>query len=198
MNLIKLKEVVETEKRIARKIHDELANDVYCTMLNVRSGESPSKEVLQSLENIYSKARRISHDLSLIPEESGLLELLINLTRNYETDKLKIDISTNGLSSNEKFSDVFKVTIYRVLQELLSNIVKHANASNVLIELIERNGKLNILVEDNGIGFDISDSANKGLGLKNAEIRIRSIGGEINFDSTENDGTTVLIEIPLK
>lgn len=198
IHLAKLEEVFKTEKRISRKIHDELANDVFIAMMKAQSKKPHSEDLLQSLEGVYTKAREISHDFGPIPEQLSLLELLKTLLASYNTDGLKIVISTSKLNSSRKYKPYTKRTIYRVFQELFTNIKKHSQASKVLVELIENNKKLNILIEDNGIGFDVLSNTNKGMGLKNVENRIHSIGGEINFDSSKSNGTTVLIEIPLK
>ncbi|MGZ3884585.1 MAG: sensor histidine kinase, partial [Bacteroidia bacterium] len=111
---------------------------------------------------------------------------------------LKINLEIVGL--NERLDQVKEGVMFRVLQEIISNIVKHAKASEVTIQLIRHENELSLLVEDNGIGFNVKDKLNDeggGIGLKNIQSRVQFLNGQIFYDSYEGKGTTVSIEVPL-
>lgn len=83
--------------------------------------------------------------------------------------------------------------LYRILQELLQNIAKHANAKKVSISITQLEYSISAIIEDDGIGF--SDTTNKGIGLQNIENRLASLNGTLTIDSSSN-GSTLLIDIP--
>ncbi|MBP6756749.1 MAG: histidine kinase, partial [Bacteroidia bacterium] len=88
--------------------------------------------------------------------------------------------------------------LYRVLQELVGNVVKHSEATHVQVQLIRNEKELTMMVEDDGRGFDTAKIADyKGIGLKNIISRIDFLNGKVNFDSSPNSGTTVVVEVPL-
>lgn len=102
----------------------------------------------------------------------------------------------------ETVSDEIAVHTYRIIQELVSNTLKHAEASEMHIQLIINDGKLSIAVEDNGKGFEIRMAgkypANSGIGLSNVENRITFLQGNFDIHSSTDTGTSINIEIPLK
>ena len=97
---------------------------------------------------------------------------------------------------SERFDRATEISLYRVVQEIISNVLKHARATVVEVNLTRNHDSLNILIEDNGIGFDPSKSTG-GLGLKSIESRVESLNGTIVFDSAPGRGTTVSIDIEL-
>ena len=88
--------------------------------------------------------------------------------------------------------------IYRIIQELTNNVLKHAGAKNLLLQLMLKNNQLRILVEDDGDGFGVEDAFNKkGLGLSSVVSRVEFLHGKIDWDSVKGEGTTVNILIPI-
>ena len=89
--------------------------------------------------------------------------------------------------------------IYRSVQEIISNVFKHANAKNIHIELVNHDTELTLMIVDDGVGFDKDKlfKTSKGLGLKNIESRIAYIGGSLDIDTTPGKGVTYVIELPL-
>jgi two-component system NarL family sensor kinase len=86
---------------------------------------------------------------------------------------------------------------FRIIQELLQNILKHSGASNAIVQISYNHNRLYITVEDDGKGFEIGDDGNrKGMGLKNIENRIKILKGKMDYRTTASDGTSVLMEIP--
>ncbi|MBV6645523.1 MAG: hypothetical protein KI790_08730 [Cyclobacteriaceae bacterium] len=98
----------------------------------------------------------------------------------------------------DKISDEQKVALYRIIQEVVSNIIKYAKASKINISVTDVGNGISLLVEDDGDGFDISSFKNgKGNGWKNIHSRLDLLGGEIEFDTMEGrKNTTVIIEVP--
>ena len=112
------------------------------------------------------------------------------------TDKLKVDLEIVGL--NDRLEQTTETVLFRVLQEIVSNIVKHANANHVTIQLIRHDQEITLMVEDNGRGFDTSKIQEfEGIGLKNLFSRVEFLNGTIHFDSNPGRGTTVTVDIPI-
>tara|TARA_R110000787_G_scaffold22308_7_gene64962 strand:+ start:12184 stop:13848 length:1665 start_codon:yes stop_codon:yes gene_type:complete len=187
----KVEEVYKTETRISKKVHDEVANEVYHVMTKLQIEESQHEEILDDLENIYSKTRDISKENSLIDFDQNFNELLNDLLISYKTNQVKV-ITRNLLNIDWKTKAEYKkATLYRVLQELMTNMRKHSKASLVVLTFEEDNHKVNINYSDNGMGCDLK----KQVGLQNAENRMQTSGGSIIFETEMNKGFKVKITI---
>ncbi len=191
----KIKEVYNTEKHIAKKVHDELANDIYGLMTNMEySKTSPKEKVLDALENIYNRTRNISHEAGSIDLKNYLIELkkLLSLYKNPLTN-----IAVKGINSI-KWDSVMeekKIVLYRVLNELLVNMKKHSMATLVSVDFQYSKNKILITYTDNGKGIDMP--LVKGLGITNTENRIKNIDGTFRFDSQLGKGVTINFTIPV-
>ena len=180
----KLQEVYDTEIRISKKIHDEVSNDVYKVMSRLQSEKEVKVEVLDDLEGIYSKTRDISKTNSQINLSEPFKNILQDLILSYKNDQL--NILTRNLSKIDwkPFSKNKKASIYRVLQELLTNSKKHSDAELIVLKFSLLKSKLHIEYIDNGKGCILI----KGSGLTNTENRIHTIGGTINFTTELGKG----------
>ena len=118
------------------------------------------------------------------------------LNRIGNTDKLKIELEIHGLK--DRLESTIETVLFRVLQEIINNIIKHSEASIVNIQIIRHENELSMMVEDNGKGFDASKISSDGIGMKNIRSRIAYLNGTVHFDSQPGKGTTVSIEVPLK
>lgn len=186
----KLQQVYNTETRISRKVHDEVANDLYHVM-NKLQNLSNDSSILNDLDSIYNKTRDISKENSALEVEDNFKDILNDLVLSYNNQQVSI-ITKNILSINwNGFSKTKKIIIYRLIQELMTNMKKHSQASLVNLSFKQSNKKLSILYNDNGIGCDIK----KGNGLLNMENRIKSINGKITFDSKPQKGFKIIIEV---
>jgi tetratricopeptide (TPR) repeat protein len=185
----KIEEVYKTETRIAKKVHDEVANDMYKVMTSLENNPSIDIGVLDDLERIYSKTRDISRENSAIDLHQDYGLQLNDLLVGYKNQS--VTIVTRNLSKIEwkDVSEVKKTAIYRVLQELMTNMRKHSMASSVALVFTQVGSKIKIKYRDNGIGCDLF----KKNGLQNTETRIASINGTISFESKKNDGFKVII-----
>lgn len=186
----KLEQVLITETRISKKIHDVVANDIYQVMTKIQSNNTQKETVLDDLENIYIKTRDISKENSSINVNDDFEKVLNDLLLSYKSDTVTI-ITRNSSKINWKsVAEIKKVTIYRVLQELMTNMKKHSKASIVVL-VFSNNKKLIINYKDNGIGCEL----NKNTGLQNVENRINSIQGLITFETEINNGFKSIITI---
>lgn len=185
-------EVYKTEERIAKKIHDEVANNMVNIMNKVQYTENPKEELLDDLEKVYLLTRDISHQNNAIETGAQFEPFLKSMLTSFNNDTTTVilkDLHKVGLSvmANEK-----QIELYRVLQELMVNMRKHSEATLVAIAFKDDKNVLNINYSDNGKGLDLIDLKFKN-GLKNVEARIKSIHGTITFYSTNKNGFKAFI-----
>ncbi|MBA2611508.1 MAG: sensor histidine kinase [Bacteroidetes bacterium] len=207
---LRFKDVIDAEEkergRIAQELHDGLGQLLSIARLNVASLEdSVIKEdkpdldrALKIIDDACIEVRSISHNMmpsALI--RLGLIPAINEVVNNINATKtLKIDFTTNLDTSLGKSLDI---TIYRVVQEVLNNMIKHAKADHIIMAINKNNGYLEINIQDNGIGFDtdkLKDS--KGMGWKNIFSRVSMLDGTIKLDSELEKGTIVYINLKLK
>jgi hypothetical protein len=112
-------------------------------------------------------------------------------------NKLEVVFSKLGFDQNQRWNPIVETEVFKIIQELVANCMKHAKASKLLIELIADEKMLYLSVEDNGVGFDTDSLGKNSFGLKNIEARINLLGGTVSFDSQTNKGTTVMINTPI-
>ncbi len=180
----KIEEVYKTETRISKKIHDEVANDMYRLMTDLESNAGTKPSVLDNLEKIYLKTRDISRETNAIDVQTDFENNLNDMLLGYKSETVSVvtlnlkKINWNGIS------DLKKTAIYRVLQELMTNMRKHSKATSVAISFEKKGSKIEIKYSDNGSGCSLK----KANGLQNTENRIRSLNGTINFDSSPGNG----------
>ena len=187
----KLEEIYLTETRISKKVHDEVANDLYKAMINLEKHPQDKETVLDDLEQIYEKTRDISREYNALDLNHDFSELLKDLLLGYKNED--VNIITKGLSQLElnKIDIPKKTVIYRVIQELMTNMKKHSHASIVILTFKEVRDKIQITYTDDGVGCDIK----KSNGLLNAENRIHILNGNLTLSSEKNKGfkATILI-----
>lgn len=181
----------KTETRISKKVHDEVANDVYHIMTKLQSSAMVNEEVLDDLEDIYVKTRDISKENSALNVKENFGELLNDLLVSYNGEK--VNVVTRNLSKIDwnAISELKKTSVYRVLQELMTNMKKHSEASLVALTFEKVKKKIVIKYSDNGVGCKVV----KNSGLLNVENRIVSLNGTITFESKLNKGFKVKITI---
>ncbi len=187
----KEEQVFLTESRIAKKVHDEVANDIYQFMVKLEKNSNVQEKSLDELENIYHTSRNISHQYKNIPENEDFGQLLQEMFLNYQTDNLKIIVKNISTVQWAKIALIKKNTLYRIAQELMTNMKKHSDATLVLWDFIQEGKKIKITYTDNGKGTHLK----KKNGLLNTESRIHAIKGTINFESEINQGLKVKIII---
>jgi signal transduction histidine kinase len=186
-----IKQIYKTETRISQKLHDEVANDMYQVMTKLQSKADTNGDILDDLESIYSKTRDISKESAAIDVHERFDELLNDLLLGYKNDA--VNIITQNISKIDwnKLSEIKKITLYRVLQELMTNMKKHSSAAIVVVIFSQNSNQLMIDYKDNGIGGDLK----KNEGLLNMENRMESINGHISFESMKDKGFKATITI---
>ncbi len=194
-------------KRIAQDLHDRLGSMLSAIKLQFSALEGRIEElradqkehyqhVFGMLDDAVGEVRRISHDMirsSLA--QFGLKGALEDLrSALHAPGKLDVEMSLFGLE--ERMEQRIEIAAYRMVQECISNALKHAKADQVTIQVTRSAGMLNVIVEDNGIGFDQA-RVHEGMGLGNIRQRVAEVHGAVRFDSRPGRGTSVSIDIPL-
>jgi signal transduction histidine kinase len=129
--------------------------------------------------------------------ESGLALVIKQFIENIENDSIKVNFFSKGFEDH--FDDTTETILYRILQECVNNVLKHAKASRLDISLIRDEANISLTIEDNGSGFDMSDKEKyRGMGLKNLQNRVNFIKGKIEIDSQPGRGTLVSVYVPVK
>ncbi|MFV8361527.1 ATP-binding protein [Flavobacterium sp. LS1P3] len=196
----KIKTSYNTETRIAKKLHDELANDVYHTMAFAETQDlstSQNKEILlTNLDTIYSRTRNISRENSTIETGTLFVSQLKEMMSGFNTDN--VNVLTNGIDLVDwlAIESTKKIIVYRILQELLVNMKKHSQCSLVVLTFKHNEKKLQIDYTDNGVGATI-EQLNSKNGLQNIENRMRTIKGIITFDTKSDKGFKVHFTLPI-
>jgi signal transduction histidine kinase len=186
-----------TETKIAKRLHDELANDVHNTIAFAETqnleNQQNKETLLDNLDTIYQRARNISNENKKINTTENFLDQLKHMINSYSSNTVNVILNTNALNEILLNSEV-KIVIYRLLQELMVNMKKHSHCSLVMIAFKNNNSNLEITYSDNGKGTDNQLQIKNGL--QNVENRIFSINGTITFDTEPNKGFKVKIIIP--
>ncbi len=190
----KIREIYNTETRISKVIHDELANDVYNLMCGLEA-IAPA-ETMDKLEHIYSRTRNISRENSEIDTGPGYLDHLTAVLSALCPEDSRLIISGEKTISWNDLNPEKKFVVYRVLQEIMVNMKKHSRASLVALVFTEEEKHLKINYSDNGVGATRKAIQN-GNGLKNVENRIFSVNGKLTFETEKGKGLKIMILIPL-
>lgn len=190
----KLQEVYRTESRISKKVHDELANDMYTLMTQLQ--EHPQSTDLDNLENIYQRTRDISRENSSIRTGEDFYGELLAMLGSYTPSSIKLFSRGIEMINWKKIPEQKQIVVYRVLQELMTNMKKHSKASLVALHFTEGSKNLHIQYSDNGIGVDPNE-VRYGCGVQNVENRIYSVNGSFIFETANDKGFKAELKIPI-
>jgi signal transduction histidine kinase len=195
-------------KRVAMDLHDRLGGMLSMVKLHfsafeerIDASDVKNQKFIKAselLDQATKEVREISHDLlSGVLTKFGLIPALEELKDKISsTGKLKVGIYSNDIKGALNAEQ--ELQLYRIVQELLSNILKHAKAKETNIQLNRSGDSLNLIVEDDGVGFILSNSNEKGgIGLINLKARVAKLNGSFHIDSGKGGGTTISIDIPL-
>ncbi len=196
----KAKQIYITETKISKKIHDELANDIYNIVAFTEnfdlSTDQHKNRLLNDLEKAYNKTRNISSEYAAINFGDDFLNFLKSLLQEYTGKQVKIvSVGIDSIDWNS-LTEVKKIAIYRVIQELLVNMKKHSQANMVSFRFEREKRHLKISYSDNGTGI-VNEKLISKNGLINAENRIKDIAGSFIFEIEINKGMKIFITIPL-
>lgn len=192
----KLQEVFKTENTISKKIHDEIANGIHQVMSSLERDLEIDSSKLKKLYSLYDRTRDISQEISEINLEESYTDELKGLCSNYHNIYTRIIIKGIDEVEWHTIDSIKKETLYRVLNELMTNMKKHSKAQLVVIIFEGLKNTLNVSYKDNGIGFE-KNTFFRGSGFKNMENRILSLQGYFTFESSTNNGLKIQISFPI-
>ncbi|MCK7589128.1 sensor histidine kinase [Subsaxibacter sp. CAU 1640] len=195
----------QEKKRISEEIHDGVLGRLFGTRLsldtfNFKDGPEAAKTRLQyinDLKDIEQDIRKISHDLNTdFVAGSGFMDIVETLVQNQtQAYNLKYEFYYSDDINWEVIPNKTKIHIYRILQESMQNIYKHAEATHIKISFELKNNVILMTIKDDGKGF-VFNKSKKGIGLKNINSRVEEVNGLVEFDSVIDEGTTISIKIP--
>jgi two-component system, NarL family, sensor kinase len=196
----------EERGRLAKDLHDGLGgmlSGVKFSLSNMKSNvilDADSMLVfersLDMLDHSISELRRVAHNM--MPEvlvRFGLSEALKSYCESLRTSQMfKIDYQSVGVVG--RLPEKTEIFVFRIVQELLNNVIKHAQASHVLVQLAQHETEVSLTVEDNGIGFNPHQQSTVGAGLTSVQSRVEYLKGKIDIQSNSGQGTSVHVTIP--
>jgi signal transduction histidine kinase len=205
-----LRRVVEAQelerKRLARELHDETGQALTSILLGLRNLEEPDdaderrKAVAELRELVVATlhdVRRLAVELRpKALDDFGLVAALERLGQSF-SEQTGIEVELEARLGRDRLPSEIETSLYRIMQEALTNVVKHARARHVSILLTRRGGTVAAIIEDDGRGFDTGTPPDAGLGLVGMRERVALVGGRLVLESGEGAGTTIAVEVPV-
>lgn len=199
---------LKERNRISEELHDGVLGKIFGTRMGLGflnlHGEPEDKAKQQTyideLHKIEREIRAISHELKndvLLSKQDYITLIKALVEEQSIAGNFKYNITTIDEEYWNESSDVIKINSYRIIQESLLNIIKHAKATDVNITLGYTNENLNFTIEDNGVGFN-NKKISKGIGISNINSRVKTINGTYSLVSQKNKGTKTTVLIPFK
>jgi len=208
---IAMQAIIDTEEsernRIAQDLHDSVSQTMSAAKFNlmVIGSELPFanyeqrkqfEKAISLVDDSFKEVRTISHNM--MPwalHKTGLAQVVKQFIENISTGAISINFFSRGFE--EPFDGKTEIILYRVLQESVNNVMKHAEASSIDISLIRDAMGISLTIEDNGKGFDTTrPEIYQGMGLSNLRARVNFLNGKLELDSRPGKGTLVSIYIP--
>jgi PAS domain S-box-containing protein len=203
----------EERKRISRELHDETGQALIAIKLNLAMiGNTFTKDVqntkktISSTKNILTQImrdiRKLSYDLRpAVIDDMGMAPAMQSYSREF-AERTGVNVVVKSELNSQRFPPEVEISLYRILQEALTNVAKHSKAKNVTIELLMDKSNLIMKIEDDGCGFDTNKNLRKGklndgaLGLIGIRERVTSLGGDLEITSTLGKGTKLIVRLP--
>jgi two-component system NarL family sensor kinase len=189
--------------RIASEIHDGIGGELagiklYLSKVNTTLNNDNITLVIGQLTGLFQELRNISHNLSSnFLKDKDFYTVIADLKKEYENrNAFAVELVIFPEDAFADLPETLRHQVYRIIQELLANVSKHAKADKVDLSITRHDDFLNLIVEDNGVGF--ADTGASGIGLKNIRDRLKSLGGTITIESQPNKGSSIIIDIPCK
>jgi signal transduction histidine kinase len=206
----RLVDIQETDKHyLALELHDEIGQDLTGIRLTLELGrklsdlEQVREKITQTLEMVEKLADHVRNISNMLRpnflDDLGLLPALLWLFENYTSQTgIQVSIQHNGLSGRRLKPEI-EITVYRLVQEMLTNVARHSGAAHVEVMVWVSSNLIRVKVEDNGKGFDVTTlrPGHTGIGLSGISERIGWLGGVMNIESTPGSGTCITAEIAL-
>ncbi len=195
-------------KRMARELHDGVAQQLTglkmaWQVLSREFKSDPQKkqkldDISRTLDQTADEVRNLSHQMMpRVLSESGLIPALEDmLAKSLKYSNIDYEFEHFGIEN--RFHENIELSLYRICQELINNIIKHSGATKVAVQLLKSKGHLVMIIEDNGKGFTGSGTENEGIGLMNIASRIDTVNGEVNYEPSPGSGTIARVRIPVE
>jgi signal transduction histidine kinase len=203
----RLVDAQETERRnLSRELHDEVGQTLGALLVDfgrlaaALPDDMPEvRELVEKMKSVAERSVRSVRNMALLLRPSMLDDLGLVAALEWQGREVSrnsnIEVDVESANVSEDLPDDYKVTIYRLVQEALTNAVRHSGAHNARVRAEQRNGHICVVVTDDGHGFDAARS--RGMGMLGMEERVRRLGGHIEFRSAPGQGTTITAELPL-
>lgn len=200
----------DERKRIAADLHDRVGSLLATLKVNYESleekilslGPQVSDSFIRTnkiLDQACRDVRAISHDInSGVLTQFGLIPAIEEIKEAIErSGKMVINFDAFGI--DERLENTQEIFLYRIVQETITNVIKHAEATEIDIQLSRNDDEISLCIEDNGKGFDPAEVQKKqgGMGLGNLKMRVEQLGGEFSVDSTPGKGCSIMVDVPV-
>jgi two-component system sensor histidine kinase UhpB len=203
----------EERKRIARELHDETSQSLTGLVIGVRmidellpDSMTEVRERLRGIEDLAQTTLEEVHTMAIrlrpsVLDDLGLLAALRSYIKEFSSHS-RVFVELNLPSLSRRLSPDLETVLYRVVQEALTNVVRHADASRCWVTLQQQGDRLKGIISDNGRGFDLrrvsADGGGEGLGLHGIKERIELVGGAMSLESRPGEGSTLYLEVPIE
>ena len=204
----------EERKRISRELHDETSQSLTAVLLGLRAlatslDDEVQKARVLEMRDVVSEALSCVHYMAvrlrpILLDELGVRAAIAKYIETYQKRyNIKVSFTSTNIKEGERFFPEIEISVYRIVQEALSNIVKHADAEDIRVELTYEDEVLRLVIQDNGKGFDPDileeyQVANNSLGIAGMQERTELLGGTFEITSAWKEGTRIAVEIPAK
>ncbi len=200
--------MIEIErKRVSREVHDELGQILTAlrmeTSLLQRELQGNEKaaartyEMFQLIESMFKSVRSIAGNLRPATLDLGLVPAIEWLAQDFEK-RWAIDCALDIGQRDIQLSETYATTVFRIIQESLTNVARHARASSVSITLDQKDQRVHLEIQDNGCGFEHDFSYIRGFGMIGMRERVQELGGDLVVHTSPDQGTQILIDLPIK
>lgn len=204
----KLVQAQETERRaLSRELHDEVGQALSAVLVELRNLSAglgsrtadQSRIQVEEIKGLVEGAVRVVRNMALLLRPSMLDDLGLVPALRWQAKEVSkrtlMDVIVTADLGSDDFPDDYKTCIYRVVQEALHNCARHSNASKVRVRVRQAGRKIELSIQDDGLGFDVTQM--KGLGLLGIQERVTRLGGSCRVHSSPGQGTLVSVELPL-
>lgn len=191
--------------RIAKDLHDGVAGMLAAVKMHFSSMPGADnvmhsegyRQGMQLLNEATQEIRKTSHNL--MPEvllQHGLDEAIRRYCNNVNNSKV-LQIQYDSWGEISRFIDSFELSVYRIVQELVNNIIKHSKATQAIVQLSQQHDLLSISIEDNGVGFSNNETGKEGMGLRSLQSRIKAMNGKLEVESSQQSGVSAYLEFEI-
>jgi signal transduction histidine kinase len=194
-------------QRLARELHDETGQALTSILLGLKGIEDArgQEDVRRAILAVRELVVATLHDVRRLAvelrpkalDDFGLVPALERLAETF-SEQTGLDVQVEAALGESRLAGEMETALYRIVQEALTNVIKHANAKTVSVVLMRKNDRVAAVIEDDGQGFDHSANGGEGLGLLGMRERIALVGGRLSVESGAGGGTTIAVEVPVR